>query len=145
MTRQELEQRIRSGIPISAHMDFRVLELTDHVIEVKGGGAENVNVHGTAFAGSLYAVATLAVWGLVNSRLPDNASLVMAEGNIRYVKPVVGDIVARCEIDAAEMQAFLAAVKNKGKGRLVAIARVAGDDQPAAEFTGHVYARLHPQ
>jgi thioesterase domain-containing protein len=144
MNRQQLENKIRAGIPISAHMDFRVLELSENGITVKGGGDENVNVHGTAFAGSQYAVATLAVWGLVNSRLPDNASLVMAEGNIRYVKPVVGDIVARCEVDADEMQAFLASVNGKGKGRLVAVARVAGDDAPAAEFTGHVYARLHP-
>ncbi|MET0090777.1 MAG: YiiD C-terminal domain-containing protein [Candidatus Thiodiazotropha sp.] len=83
MTPAELEQRIREGIPLAAQMDFRVLSLTDHSIRVRGDAEENVNVHGTAFAGSLYAVATLAAWGLVRSRLPDGADLVMAEAKIR--------------------------------------------------------------
>lgn len=142
ISRTSLEQRIRTGIPITGHMDFRVLELTDNRIRVSGGGTENINVHGTAFAGSLYCICTLALWGLVNSRLPDNASLVMAKAGIHYQKPVVGDIVSVCEVSASEMNNFLDAVNNKGKGRLQATVRVMSNDQQAVEFNGTVYARL---
>lgn len=143
MTPGELERRIREGIPISAHMGFRILELSLNAITVEGGGAENVNVHGTAFAGSLYAVSALAVWGLVHSRLPDDASLVMAQGGIEYFKPVVGDIIARCEISNSEMEDFLQAVNGRGKGRLQAIARVRTENgETAAQFSGQMYARL---
>lgn len=142
MTPAELEQRIRTGIPIAGHMDFRVRELSATRIRVRGGGAENINVHGTAFAGSLYAVCTLALWGLVNSRLPANASLVMAEGSIRYIKPVIGDIVADCEVAASEMDAFLTVVNTKGKGRLQARVTVPVKNTIGAEFIATVYARL---
>lgn len=142
MTAEELEQRIRTGIPIAGHMDFRVELLSDSTVRVRGGGAENINVHGTAFAGSLYAVCTLALWGLVNSRLPATASLVMAEASIRYLKPVIGDIVASCEVATTEMETFLKVVNTKGKGRLEARVTVPAADNIGAEFTATVYARL---
>ncbi len=142
MTGEELERAIRTGIPLSAHMDFRVLELSSYAIAVKGGGAENINVHGTAFAGSLYALTTLSVWGLVHSRLPEGTSLVLAEGRINYQRPVTGDIIARCEIEPHEMEDFLERVNTQGKGRLMAVSTVDMNDKPAAEFTGQVYARL---
>ena len=104
MTRQELERRIREGISVSAQMGFRVLELTENAISVCGGGDENVNVHGTAFAGSLYAICTLSAWGLIHSRLPKNAALVMAKGSIRYLRPVIGDIIAQCTIPQQELE-----------------------------------------
>ena len=138
----ELEQRIRTGIPLSARMDFRVRELTANAITVSGGGAENVNVHGTAFAGSLYAIGTLALWGLVRSRLPPDAALVLAEGHIRYHRPVVGDLVARCEIPDAEMDVFLARLQDRGRSVLVATVTLPGDDGVAAEYRGTVHARL---
>jgi len=139
---QELEQRIRSGIPIAAHMDFRVRELTADSITVVGGGDQNINVHGTAFAGSLYAVCTLALWGLVSSRLPAGAALVLQEAGIRYRRPVVGDIVAGCTIAADTMERFLEALRQRGRARLDAVVEVAGSDGAAAEYRGTVYARL---
>lgn len=139
---EALEQRIRTGIPIAAHMDFRVLQLSDNSIKVRGGGTENINVHGTAFAGSLYCICTLALWGLVNSRLPPNASLVMAKADIHYQRPVVGDIVSECNIPDTDMEAFLDALNHRGKGRLIATVRVMHNEKPAVEFTGTVYARL---
>lgn len=142
MTKEELERKIRAGIPISAHMDFRVVDLEDNAITIRGGGAENVNVHGTAFAGSLYALTTLSVWGLVHSRLPEDAALVMAEGRIRYHRPVTGDIIARCVIEPHELEDFLDQVNRNGKGRLMAISKVQMNAKLAAEFTGQVYARL---
>lgn len=124
-------------------MDFHVQELSPTAITVMGGGAENINVHGTAFAGSLYSICTLAIWGLVYSRLPEDASLVMAEATIRYRKPVVGKIISHCEILGAEFESFLNAVNRQGKGRLKAVALVPAEGKSiAAEFNGLVYARL---
>ncbi|MCG7870568.1 MAG: thioesterase domain-containing protein [Candidatus Thiodiazotropha lotti] len=60
MNGSPLEQRIREGIPIAAQMVFRVQSLTDVGITVAGESDENHNGHGTAFAGSLYAIATLS-------------------------------------------------------------------------------------
>lgn len=142
MDKQALEQRIREGIPISAQMDFRIVELTQNTITVHGGGSENVNVHGTAFAGSLYSICTLALWGLVNSRLPPEASLVMTEGSIRYRKPVTGAIVSHCQIASAEMQDFLESLDSKGRARLYAEVFIDDEKGHAVEFAATVYARI---
>ena len=141
MTPLQLEQSIRQGIPLSAQMDFRVIQLTPTSIQVSGAAEPNINVHGTAFAGSLYAVCTLAAWGLVTSRLPDNASLVMAEADIRYRRPVKGDILADCEISATDMQGFLHTLHDTGKARLEAKVQVPCDGKLAAEFSGILYAK----
>jgi thioesterase domain-containing protein len=142
LSTEELEQRIRKGIPITAQMAFRVRELAADSITVVGGGAENVNVHGTAFAGSLYAITTLALWGLVHARLPEAASLVLAEGSIRYRKPVLGDIVAQCAIPGEAMDDFLTRLQARGRAVLNASVQVAGQDGIAAEYHGTVHARL---
>jgi thioesterase domain-containing protein len=50
----------------------------------------NINVHGTAFAGSLYAIAALCGWGMTWLQLKTrhiDGSIVIAEGNIRYARP----------------------------------------------------------
>ncbi|MGB0723664.1 MAG: YiiD C-terminal domain-containing protein [Gammaproteobacteria bacterium] len=142
MTRSELEQAIRTGIPLTRAMDFRVLELGPAHIAVRGGGEENINVHGTAFAGSLYTLCTLAAWGLANSRLPEQAALVMAEGDIRYRRPVTGEIIARSELAPAVMERFLAELERDGRARMDVPVRVDQDDEPAAVFTGRLHARL---
>lgn len=142
MNREQLEQRIRQGIPLSAQMDFRVIKLTQNSIQVQGGAKQNINVHGTAFAGSLFTVCTLAAWGLVTSRLPQGASLVMAEAGIRYRKPVIGDLIANCAVSSNDMQSFLQTLNKTGKARLEAKVVVPCDGKPAAEFNGTVYAKI---
>jgi thioesterase domain-containing protein len=142
MTPEELEQRIRDGIPLAASMDFRVLSLSATHIRVRGGAEENINVHGTGFAGSLYAIATLAAWGLVRSRLPDGADLVMAEGSIRYRKPVTGDLIAECRIDAPTFETFLSTLQTKGKALLDAHCNLPCQSGIGAQFEARLHARL---
>ena len=142
MQKDILESRILDGIPLSRNMAFRVIELAPTTIKVSGDEQPNVNVHGTAFAGSLYCMCTLAVWGLVYSRLPDQASLVMANGHIDYLKPVIGNIVAEGSVLEETMDAFLQELKNKGKSRINATATVEHGGQAAARFTASLYARM---
>ncbi|MEW8321818.1 MAG: YiiD C-terminal domain-containing protein [Candidatus Thiodiazotropha taylori] len=97
-------------------MGFRVRSLTPSGITVFGGGEQNHNVHGTAFAGSLYAIAALSAWGLVQSRLPEGAELVMARGEIDYRQPVIGDIVAHCNIDRETFDRFSRRSATEGQG-----------------------------
>ena len=141
-TRRDLERKIRIGIPISAQMDFRILSLEECAIEVSGGAADNVNVHGTAFAGSLYAICTLAAWGLVRSRLPAKAALVLAEGKIKYRAPVHGAIYAKCKVDTAVMADLLAKLADKGKSTIELQVTVPGSRGAAVVFEATLHASL---
>jgi len=60
----DLQRRIHAGIPLSRAINFWVTTLGDTVIEVEAPLAPNINVHGTGFAGSLYALGILTAWGL---------------------------------------------------------------------------------
>ncbi|MEW8586139.1 MAG: YiiD C-terminal domain-containing protein [Candidatus Thiodiazotropha sp.] len=142
LSAEALEKHIHEGIPIAAQMGFRVIDLQPNSIAVTGGGSENINVHGTAFAGSLYTICTLALWGLVTARLPEGATLVLAEASIRYREPVVGDIDARCTIAKDTLEGFLSQLLKRGRSSLEARVDVSGVEGSAAAFNGKVYARL---
>ena len=142
MTANELTKKIHKGIPLTQAMAFDITQLTETSITVKTGGEENINFHGTAFAGSLYTTCVLAAWGLVNSRLPDEASLVLASGHIDYLSPVVGDISARGEIPKQDFEQFLTAVNDQRRSRLDVEIQVEHEGVLAAKFTGQVHARI---
>jgi thioesterase domain-containing protein len=77
------------------------------------------------------------------TRLPADATLVLIEGNIRYRQPVVGEIIARCQIPQEKMDAFLARLHKRGRARLNASVQVPDTLQPAAEYHGTLFAQLN--
>ncbi len=145
MNAAQLQQTILQGIPVTDHMGFSVLSLQHNSIRVQGRLAENINVHGTGFAGSLYSICTLALWGLVSANLPAQASLVLANASINYLKPVTDDIIAGCEIEEHSMQQFLQTLKTRGKARLDAKVTIENNHIQAVAYTGTVYAHLKKQ
>jgi len=139
MNEQSLEQAIRQGIPISAQMDFKVKELHPQKIIVTGGAEQNINVHQTAFAGSLYSICTLAAWGLVYSKLPAGTSLVMEKASIEYLRPVKGDIIASAYLSAESAHSMLEELQQNKKARLKLPVEVDCKEKRAVNF----YANLH--
>ena len=94
-------------IPLSKAMDMRIESFADHVLTCRASLGPNVNVHGTAFAGSLYAVQALTGWGMMHLQLQLNAldaSIVIANGNIDYANPVAEDIVVQCAFGEHEAE-----------------------------------------
>ena len=98
-----LQDKIRSGIPLSEKMEFDIADLTPQSIRVRAPLPPNVNVHGTGFAGSIYAIAVLAGWALCTHIMNVRGmagDLVVASAKIRYRAPVTGDI--SCHSEASE-------------------------------------------
>jgi thioesterase domain-containing protein len=138
---RELERIWHTEIPISAAMDIRIHAYANDLIEVHAALAPNVNVHGTAFAGSLYAVAALTGWGLTWLKLRERGltgHIVIAEGSIRYAKPVDGEIVSRCRFDAGVHAAAFAKLAATGRCRFTLECEI-GDG--AAMFSGQYAVR----
>lgn len=132
----------RTEIPITDAMDLGPVRFDDHGLTVRADLAPNVNVHGTAFAGSLYAIAALSGWGLVHLELDAaglDGSIVIAEGRIEYLRPVQEAIVAVCATDAEDVRAVRARLVEHGRTRwpLTSVIHAAGRE--AVRFEG-VYA-----
>ena len=94
---QQLEQLIHSTIPLGKIMGLQVTHLTDNVIKLEAPVADNnINIHGTAFAGSIYSMCALTAWGFMHMRLLNeniNADVVIARGEIRYISPIKEKII----------------------------------------------------
>lgn len=137
----DLQHRIHQSIPLSRALGFRITELADTRISVEAPLEPNINIHGTGFAGSLYALGILTAWGLcahMIARAGLDADLVVAEANICYRAPVRKDIVCHCALSDAAARAFVDDLAGKGRSR--ATLEVAVGEGPAAVIQALMHA-----
>ncbi|MCG6968061.1 MAG: thioesterase domain-containing protein [Chromatiaceae bacterium] len=137
----ELQRRIDRSIPLSSAMGYRITALDDTRISVAAPLAPNINVHGTGFAGSLYALGILAAWGLcahIIARAGLKADLVVAEATIRYRAPVRGEIVCSSAVADAQARDFVDQLATSGRARMVL--QVTVGDGPAAAIEASMHA-----
>lgn len=102
-------------------MEFRITGLEEHSITVDAPLAPNINIHGTAFAGSIYALGVLTAWGLV-THIVHNAALdtdvVVARAEIIYRSPLTTSITCSTACQPDEARVLLKALSTKGRGGL---------------------------
>jgi thioesterase domain-containing protein len=133
----EIQQYLHQHIPLSAAMDVRVVEWTREHLILQAPLAPNHNHLGTAFGGSLNAVATLTGYAAVWLALDDSsAHVVIRESTIAFRRPVRGDIRAECPLPSKEVQdAFRNDFNRKGKARLSLQVFIVHEGERAVEFT----------
>jgi thioesterase domain-containing protein len=92
MNREHLSRRLQryllEQIPISKALGMSVREATLEEILIAAPLAPNLNHHGTAFGGSVSAVAILSAWTLVYARLVAQdqfPAIVIQHNEIRYL------------------------------------------------------------
>lgn len=135
---RELQSIWHRDIPITAAMRVEVAAYDGDELRVTAAHAPNVNVHGTAFGGSLYAVCTLTGWGLIWLKLREResqADIFLAEAHTRYRRGVDGEIVCLAHWPSAEnteLDEFLAT----GRARIALDCRVVADGRDAVRFRG---------
>ena len=116
-----LEQKIRSEIPVAGQMGLRVAGYESGTLTIEAALEPNINVHGTAFGGSLYSIAALTGWGLIYLRLQEvgiNPNIVIVGGDVKYQLPVTEKIVARSTLSDVDFSRFLQTYKRKGIARM---------------------------
>ena len=119
----DLQQKIRSTIPLS-----------------RAPLAPNVNIHGTGFAGSIYSLAVLTGWAMVTHIVTSRSiscELVVSKAEIRYLRPVVGDIECRCEVADTVINQFIDYYENKGRSRIM-LEIMVGDRLATLNATYHI-------
>lgn len=141
---RDLERRWHDEIPISEAMGIAVRRFDGRTLEVSKALAPNVNVHGSAFAGSQFSVASLCGWGQVHLQLALRrltGSIVFVEGTIRCLKPVRADALVRCcwDDDAATALDRLAESR---QARILLNATLESSGIVGAEFRGEYAVRL---
>ena len=144
-TEARFERWLHDEITLTAAMGLQVVALTGQRAETRTPLADNHNIHGTGFAGSLYAQAMVTGWMLMVHHLElagIEALLVQREGTIRYRAPVTQDARCRCEVGAAELAAFDARLNGDGRARITLEIEILGGAEPAATLSAEYSAHL---
>lgn len=143
MTPAELETYLQDHIPLSRAMAVRVISSQPGHVELAAPLAPNINVHGTAFGGSVSTLGVLAAWSALHLRLEAEAvacQLVIHRSQIDYLAPVEGDFTAVARLEDADWPGFLHMLQRRGKARLTVVAAIVFAGHPVAKLTGEFVA-----
>lgn len=140
MSESAMTARLHQLIPMSQNIGVMVSRLNAGVVELTAPLAPNTNHAGTAFGGSVYSLGVLACWTLAAHRIGSDglaATVVIAEGQVTYQRPVTSGFTARCELsDDRAWERATRSLRLHGKGLLVLDARIFCEAELAATFSG---------
>jgi len=108
-------------------------------LTVRAPLAANRNVHGTAFAGSLFSVCVLTGWGATWLAMRERGlagSIVVADSRIRYRKAVPGDLVCRCTTEPQSLDNAFAGFAVSGRASLPLTCTIDAGEKLAVAFEG---------
>jgi thioesterase domain-containing protein len=138
MSPSELEKYLHDHIPISKAMQVVVVQARPEAVILSAPLAPNINHRDTVFGGSASAVAILASWSLLHTRLSSEgitSRLVIQRNTMSYERPIDGTFTAEAAIASAEAwEQFLRLLKRRGKARITVTS--------VLHFAGQVAGRL---
>ncbi len=134
----ETEQFFYEKIPLTRAMGVKVEALDREKLILTAPLEENHNHLGTAFGGSLGALATLAGYGLLWLVLEDrDCHIVIRSSSISYERPVRGQLRAICRHpDESELADFKNSFEKKGKARIRLHVTIEQNDEVCVVFEG---------
>jgi len=133
-----IQELFYSKIPITRALGVRVESYDGQRLVLSAPLDVNVNHLGTAFGGSLNALAVLSGYGLLWLELRDTeCHIVIRESSISYDRPVRGEIRAACVRPRAEALAeFKRTFHERGSARIALTATVEDEGVTCVRFRG---------
>jgi thioesterase domain-containing protein len=144
MTPSQLEHYLHEHIPLSKAMQVAVVEVAADKVILSAPLAPNINHRETVFGGSASAVAILAAWSLLHTRISAQgvASRVVIQRNtMSYERPISGTFTALSSLALPEQfAAFLRMLERKGKARTTLVCHLHFAGEVAGRFEGEFVA-----
>ncbi len=143
-TIKTLERTLHTEVPLTEQMGLRVEGHDENELLLHADLEPNINIHGTAFGGSLYSICAITCWGMLHLRFEQeaiDAHCVLGKADIVYLMPVKGDIKARCRLPKdGSVTKLLHSLNNGEKARIELKAEIETEDGVAVVFTGNYSA-----
>jgi len=137
---RELELTLHAEVPLTRQMGVRVEAHDGRELVVHADFEPNVNIHGTAFGGSLFSICAVTCWGLLHLKIEEAglaARAVLGGAQIDYARPVTGEIICRCRLpEDGAFERFMAQVADRERARIELQAQIVSGDRPAVDFSG---------
>jgi len=142
---RELQSTWLREIPLATSLAIEVVSCARDELAVRAPLAPNRNLHGTAFAGSLFSICVLTGWGatwLALAQRGIEGSIVVSDSRIQYRKAVTGDLVCRRRPDLELVEQRLAALAQSGRATLPLACTIDQDGKRAVAFEGEYVVHL---
>ncbi|MEJ1337789.1 MAG: YiiD C-terminal domain-containing protein [Candidatus Sedimenticola sp. (ex Thyasira tokunagai)] len=143
---KKLEETLHMEVPLTKEMGVRTEEHDGRELIIRADFEPNINIHGTAFGGSLYSICAITCWGLLHLKFEDeglDAHSVLGAANISYRLPVVGDIEARCRLPQdGSYEIFIGQLEEGQRARIELTAEVLVERRVAVRYTGSYSAAM---
>jgi thioesterase domain-containing protein len=144
--REYVQNRIISEFALARHIGIVVERADDLGVVLAAPLGPNAKYQGTAFGGSLFALAVLAGWAWVTRYLEAGqlaADAVIQESTIRYVAPVRGELRATLTPPCVdEVERFRKMLLRARRGRIGLKVHIHQEHTLATEFEGIFVAAL---
>jgi len=114
----ELQDYLRTRIPLAEAMGVEVRSLGDAGVELFAPLAPNTNHRDTVFGGSASAVAILAAWSALHVRMGSAGlagRIVIHSNTMQYERPIVAGFTATATPPASDEWRKLAATLARGR------------------------------
>jgi thioesterase domain-containing protein len=139
-----LSGHFNTNIPMAGLMGITVSSCTPDALILEAPLGPNRNDKGTAFAGSIYAAAVLAGWGMVTARLLEQGMrvpVVIERSGMQYLSPVRGPFTARCPAPPGKTWGtFMDRVRSGKNARIELAVDLLEGTSTRARFTGVLVA-----
>ncbi|MFV2066784.1 MAG: YiiD C-terminal domain-containing protein [Pirellulales bacterium] len=137
----ELQTTIEREIPMCAMMGIEVDSYDHRGLTLHAPLRQNYNHQGTAFAGSLNALCTMAGWGhvfLLHRIHGLTGDIVICRSSIKYLKPVASDQICACchHVGDRERDHFLEMFRAKGQAKIDVRVEIVSAEVTAVAFSG---------
>lgn len=146
MTLDEITAFVHARIPSTAKLGARVEHYDGVVLRLAAPLAPNVNHRGTAFGGSLSALAILSGWLLLHLQLRERgvaARLVIQRSALDFLAPVDGDFTATAALPApGGWDRFLRTLARHRRARIAVPSTLASASGPGGQHEGTFVATL---
>jgi thioesterase domain-containing protein len=143
-----LQSILLTELPLTQHIGVRVSSVDPDKVILAAPLAGNHNHAGSAFAGSINALATLAGWSWVWAMLQREelaTQVVIQDSSIVYDRPVTSDFQAICVAPRPlAISRFLTVVRRRGLGRISLQVEVSDLTGRAVAFRGRYVAQRLP-
>ena len=146
MTAPELQAYLHGHIPLSAAMQVSVDAVSMAGVTLRAPLAPNINHRDTVFGGSASAVAILAAWSLLHTRMRSAgiaARLVIQSNTMDYALPILGEFTARSALEQPDQwPRFTRTLARMGRARTRVAAVLESDGRVVGRLTGEFVALI---
>ncbi|HEY8974596.1 MAG TPA: YiiD C-terminal domain-containing protein [Burkholderiaceae bacterium] len=144
MDARELEAYLHAHIPLSAAMQVSVRAIDADGVTLAAPLAPNINHRETVFGGSASAVAILAAWSLLHTRMLAeglHVRLVIQSNSMDYDKPIFGAFTARASLaEPDQWPRFMRMLARMRRARMRVNSVLESDGAVVGRLTGEFVA-----